>query len=170
MNENLGNPISGTRVTNKAVCTGVAATAATTVIVTPAGTGAKLEYTIKGKAYTMAAATFATPTTDIITGKAFVPLLANEGCVFLLAMDSGATTMRAAQGTIVPLNAGVWTGGGARSEFPALPDTLAPFAYIVAKQATTGTTWTFGTGNWNQAGLTCAVVDILAVPSRPQVD
>jgi len=167
MNSNTGSPSSGSYFTTKTVCTGVATTAATTVIITPAGTGAVLQYCIKGKAYNMAAATFATPTVDIVTGAAFLPLLANKGCVFVLAMDAGVTTMRAAQGPIVDITSSSFSGGS-RSEFPVMPDTLAPFAYIVAKQSSAGTTWTFGSANWNQAELTCAVVDVLTLPGRPQ--
>ena len=47
-------------------------------------TAAAVVFSIKGKMYSVVAATnAATPTIDADTGVAFAPLLPNQGCVFL---------------------------------------------------------------------------------------
>ena len=168
MNENIGSPTGGTYFTNKAVTTGITGQGATTFSCTPAGTAHKMEFVVNGKACNKAAISGgATPTTDAISGLAFTALAANQGCVFVYALNA-AGTISAVQGTIVPLDrSGNFVA--ARSEFPALPDTLAPFCYVVCKNGSTGSAWTFGTSQWIATGMTATPVDVLALPARPQV-
>jgi hypothetical protein len=146
--------------------TGVTATGATTFTATPVGTAAAIGFCIKGKAYTKATISGgATPTTDAITGAAFLPLAASRACNFVLGLDSGGN-IKAAQGTIVTLD----PSGNlqADSEFPFLPDTMCPFAYITCKNGSTGSAWTFGSSNWNATGMTATPVSVMALPARPQ--
>lgn len=167
MNENIGSPTGGTFTPVYVAITGVTATGATTFTATPVGTAAAISYCIKGKAYTKATISGgATPTTDAISGSAFTALAANQGCVFVLGLDAAAN-IKAAQGTVAPLDAG--GNFAVRSEFPPLPDTIAPFAYIVCKNGATGSAWTFGTSNWNATGMTATPVSLMTLPGRPQV-
>jgi len=164
---NLGVPSSGTYFTNKAVTSGINATTATTFSTTPAGTSAVMQYCVKGKACNKAAISGGTtPTTDAVTGAAFTALTANQGCVYVYGLDAGGN-IKAIAGTIQTLD----SGGSftSRSEFPFVPDTIAPFAYVVCKNGSTGSAWTIGTSNWDATGMTATPVDVLTLPARPQV-
>lgn len=164
MYQNIGVPYSGTFFLNKAVVTGVTGQTAKTFSATPEGTGAKMQYCIKGKAYSKAAISGGSlPTTDALTGAAFVPLTANTGCNVVLALDSGGN-IKAAQGPVKALDsAGNFTGS---PEFPVMPETLAAFAYIECKAGSTATSWVFGTGNWDATGITATPVDVIMLPAR----
>lgn len=153
------------------MCTMKAALAAGTTT-TYSTTGTTL-FCIKGKAYSKAAVTNgATPTTDIATGAAFVPVPIGGGSVFVFGYDSGGT-IRVAQGSIVTLDA---TGAfSVLPQFPTIPDTVCPFGYqlIKAAPATATTpavaTWTFGTNdNSSVTGVTYTMVDVMTLPARPQ--
>lgn len=167
MNETLGVPSGGSMVTNYVAITGITATGATTFTATPVGTAAAISFMVKGKSFTKATISGgATPTTDAITAAAFVALAANQGCVFVIGLDASGN-VKAAQGNVQSLDsAGSFV---ARSEFPSMPDTIAPLTYVVCKNGSTGTAWTFGTSNWNATGMTATPVNIMALPSRPQV-
>ncbi len=166
MNDNLGSPTGGTFTPTYVAITAVTATATATFTATPVGTAAAISYCIKGKAYTKATITTTSPgTTDAITSAAFVALAANQGCVVVLGLDSGGN-IKAAQGTVATMAGGSFV---TRSEFPVLPDTIAPFAYIVCANGATGSAWTFGTSNWNATGMTATPVSVMCLPSRPQV-
>jgi len=167
MNGNLGVPSSGTYFTNSSVVTGITAQTATTFSATPAGTGAVMQYCVKGKACNKAAISGgATPTTDAVTGAAFTALAANEGCVYVYGLDA-AGNIKVIAGNIQTLD----SGGSftSRSEFPVVPDTIAPFCYVVCKNGSTGSAWTFGTSNWDATGMTATPVNVLCLPARPQV-
>jgi hypothetical protein len=145
------------------------ATAGTTTTFTTAN--ATL-YTLRSKVFSRAAATnLATPTTDITTGAAFNAVSANNGCVFLLCWDSGASALRVAQGPIQALD--VSGSFVTAPQWPAFnSDTLCPFAYLVARVASGGSSWTFGTSNLAgpPANTTLTFVDVaLGIPDRPQV-
>ena len=125
------------------------------------------DFAIGGASFRKAAASnAATPTTDIVTGAAFRPLIANQACIFLYALDSGGT-IRVAQGPIVTLSD--VTGLLSAVHFPGLPDTLAPIGYLYAQAGTTTVgTWTFGTNNLSGVtGLTYTFRDINTIPGQP---
>ncbi len=155
------------------LCTSYAALAASGAATTFTTTGATL-YAIKGKAYTTsAAASAATPTSDAVAGTTFASntLAKNYGTVFVWAYDGSSTTaataIKVAQGSVVALDeAGNFLSA---PQFPTIPDTLAPFAYTTVKNGSTGSAWTFGTSNWNAAGITLAHQNVMTLPGRPQV-
>jgi hypothetical protein len=150
-----------TFVTTKAGLSGITG-AATTF-----STTAAIVYAINGKAYSKAAVSGgATPTTDSITGVAFVPLAANQGCAFLFHVNA-AGTIGVAQGGVQALDkSGAFV---VPPQFADVPDTVAPFGYVIVKDGSTGGAWTFGTSNWNATGITVSVQDILSTPGRAQV-
>lgn len=134
-------------------------------------TGAAVTFAVRGKAFTRAAATnFATPTVDVTTGAAFATVSANQGCVFVFSWDTTATpVLRVSQSSVLTLDA---TGSFVNApNFPMVPDTVCPFAYLVVRAGSTAVgTWTFGTNNLSGVtGLTYTFVDVLTLPDRPQV-
>jgi hypothetical protein len=155
------------------MCVSKATLAASGAATTFSTTGATL-YCIKGKAYTTsAAASAATPTSDAALGTTFAAntLAANQGTVFVWCYDGSSTTaataIKVCQGTEEALDAlGAFINA---PQFPGIPDTLAPFAYTVVKNGSTGSAWTFGTSNWNATGITLAHQDVMTLPARPQV-
>ena len=108
----------------------------------------------------------ATPTTDITTGAAFVPLTTGKGCVFVFGWDSSAPTVfKVAQGKVV--NTADVTNGSAAYEFPSIPATFCPVAYVTISYVGSST-WTFGTSNWNATTTTIGtVVNIGLLPTQP---
>lgn len=148
--------------TTKAGLTGISG-AATTY-----STGSlTLQYAVGGKAYNKTQVNGgATPTTDAVTAAAFPALAANQGTVLLWGFDASGN-IKLAQGSIETLDA---AGNFYRApQFPIMPDTITPFAYVIAKDGSTGGAFTAGTSNWNTTGMTYAVVDILTMPDRPQI-
>ena len=142
--------------------------AGTTTTLSTTGTNT---FCINGKAYTRTALTNqATPTTDVNTSLAFVGVKANKGSIYLIGFDSGGN-IKVAQGEITDLDA---SGAFAIApEFPLLPDTVCPVAYLVIKAGSTAdatTGWIFGsTNNSGVTGITYTFVDIIALPNRPQI-
>lgn len=125
---------------------------------------------IRGKAYSHAAlSNTATPTTDVNTGLAYVPVTTNTGCVFVIGFNA-AGTLLAAQGGLQALDAaGLFT---ISPQFPILPDNFAPIAYQVIKAGSTAAAagWVFGTGNQaSVTGITYTIVDVMGLPDRPQI-
>lgn len=148
------------------MCTMKAALAAGTTT-TYSTTGVTL-FCIGGKAYSKAAVTNgATPTTDATTAAAFVAVGANYGSVFVFGYDKDGT-IKVSQGSVVALDA-----SGAfilAPQFPAIPDTVCPFGYLVIKAGSTASNWTFGSSNLSGAtGITYTFVDVMTMPARPQV-
>jgi hypothetical protein len=138
----------------------------TTTTYTTANT---VQYSIKGKAYSKTAVTNgATPTTDATTGAAFNAISANQGCAFVFGFDSSGA-IKVSQGGIQALD----TSGNfiISPQFPAIPDTICPFGYLVFKGGSTlSGTWTFGSSNLSGVtGATYTFVDIQTLPDRPQV-
>lgn len=115
----------------------------------------------------------ASPTTDAVTGAAFVAITPGKACAFVLGVNLADGSLKACQGALVDTYTGVTTTVGAfkiAPQFPSLPDDFCPFAYFLARGAPSLTTWTFGTDNWNASSVTCsAVVDIATLPARPQI-
>jgi hypothetical protein len=103
-------------------------------------------YAIKGKLYAQASAwsNTATPTKDWATGNAFNVIAANQGSVFAVGLDG-------------PVGQG------------STDNDFCPVGYIVVKNGSTGSNWTFGTNNYNATGITFTCVDVATLPDRPQV-
>lgn len=142
------------------------AAAGTTTTLTTANT---VLYAIKGKAFTKAGASnAATPTTDATTGAAYVAVPVNYGCAYVLGYDA-AGTLKVSQGGLQALD----SSGNfiVAPQMPMVPDTVAPFAYLVTKVGSTGAAWTFGSSNLAgpPTGVTHTFVDVMTLPDRPQV-
>jgi len=133
-----------------------------------------IAFSIEGKAYTKTAITDgATPTTDAVTGSAFVALqgagssAGGKGCAFVWCLDSSGN-VKVAQGPVVDVDStGAFAPVGA-PQLPALPSNLTPFAYSISKHYGVSTTFTFGTDNWNKSGHTHAIQNVHVLPRRPQ--
>lgn len=161
MYDTLAAPFGGNFVTTKAAIGGFTAGISTYLAV-----NAQV-YAINGKAYAKAAITAsASPTTDINTGIAFVPVTANKGSVFVFALNA-AGTVGVAQGSVETMESGAFINP---PQFPRLPDTWTAFGYLVVKGASTVVgNWIFGVGLWDATGITVAAQDVLMLPARPQV-
>ena len=103
-------------------------------------------------------------TTDGTTGEAFVPLANGETCLFVFSWTAdGAWHVH--QGPVV-LTADV-VDESAALEFPSIPDTHVPFAYVSILHAN-ATPFLFGTGNWDQTGVTVGtVINCALLPTQP---
>lgn len=135
-------------------------------------TGAAVLYAIGGKALNKAAvAGGATPTTDATTGAA-IAIKAGQGTVVVWCLDA-AGAVRVVQGSVEAVDqSGKFLV--APPQFPAIPDTLTPFAYSVHKGNPSGHatplagTFTFGVSTWDTAGTVHTLADLIALPNRPQ--
>jgi len=132
-----------------------------------------ITFCINGKAYTKTAITDgATPTTDHVTGAAFVGLVGTasgggQGCAFVWCLNSSGS-VKVIQGPVIALNSsGDFAPVGA-PQFPQIPSDVVPFAYMVSKHYGQGSTFTFGSSNWNISGYSHAIQNILVLPNRPQ--
>jgi len=106
----------------------------------------------------------ATPTTDA-DGAAFTALAASEACVFVVGIIA-AGTIAVSQGPVVAMDAD--TNEPLFSlEFPDINDTFLPFGYVVIKNGSTGSAWTFGASNWDATGVVDTFADIAFLPDRP---
>lgn len=131
-------------------------------------TTATVTYAIRSKLYSKTAVTNgATPTTDATTGLAFVPVPVNSGSVFVFGFDASGN-IKVSQGQVQALDvSGAFVTA---PQLPVVPDTVAPFGYLVVKVGSTGATWTFGSSNLSGAtGVTYAFQDVTALPDRPQI-
>lgn len=129
--------------------------------------GNQFDYTNKGQFYRKAAASNAAmPTTDRATGKAFVPLAANESCLFGFCLDVNGNVV-VIQGPKV--NTGELTGGGAALQYPQCDDSLTPFGYALASASgALAAPWVLGVGNTSGVtGLTLTFRDIMDFPAQP---
>ncbi len=164
---------------------GLAAGTTTTLTQTLAAGATANIIAIRGKMYSVAAlANTATPTTDYATGKAFLPVLANNGCVFLIGFNA-AGALKAIQGQVAPLDtvtvpgnfitgpnfgglgpSGSANGAGGGNDF-------CPIGYLVIQAGSTAnatTGWTFGTNNMSGVtGIRYTFDDVCGIPDRPQV-
>lgn len=97
------------------------------------------------------AAGAATPTSDAATGQA-ITLTANKARAVAWVIDSGGTT-KVVAGPVVD------NASGAVCPYPAIPAGHIPIAvHTIAGGSTLSGTWTFGSSNWNAAGLTVGTV------------
>lgn len=131
-------------------------------------TGASgFSFAIDGKAYNKTQVSAGTtPTTDGNTG-APITLTAGYGTVVVWAINASGT-VSVYQGSEEALDSsGDFINA---TQLPRLPDTVAPFAYTIHKGGSTlSGTFTFGSSDWNTTGMTHTVVDVMQLPSRPQV-
>lgn len=130
------------------------------------------DYLINGKAGTTTVQTTANfPTLDDVTGVAMVGLaLKNTGTVVVLGVQLGAAVMVAAQGSVETIDAAGNFLASSPPKFPALKDNFCPLAYIIIKaDSTLAAPFVVGTSLWTQTGVTEVIVNIGALPDRPQV-
>lgn len=138
--------------------------AGTTSTISTTGT---LPYAVQGQVYNRTALTNSpTPTVDIMTGRPFVPLVADQACIFLFALDA-AGNVRVTQGPIAKLSDIV--GKLAAAHFPTLNDDLTPIGYLYAQAGLTLVgTWLFGTNNLSGVtGMTYSFRDVFLIPAQP---
>lgn len=159
MSTNITNAAYGGNLTlkNAVLATGTTSTFSTTNAI---------DYTVQGRFATLGAqANTATPTVDGNTGKAFVPLAADQACIFAFFVNlAGAVSV--AQGPVVKNSE--LTGGSAAAQFPQSDDSKAPFGYmLVQASAALAAPWTFGTTIWASTGLTVAARSVMDYPAQP---
>lgn len=128
-------------------------------------------YLIRSKFYTKGAITNqATPTTDALTGLAFIAVPANQGSIYAVGFNA-AGTLLAVQGSVESLDVnGAFING---PQFGGLPLDFAMIGYIVIKAGSTASSapgWVFGTSNMSAVtGITYTFVDATGLPDRPQI-
>lgn len=112
----------------------------------------------------------ATPTTDCVTGTAFLPLSTNKATVLVIGQKADST-IQMAQGSIEDTQTGVTTTAGAfirAPQFPSLPDDFMVLGYNLVRTAPSASAWTPGTGEWAATGVTATeFVQCGALPDRP---
>lgn len=128
-------------------------------------------YAILGKAYYKAQlSNGATPTTDAVTGAAFLPVAANYGSVYTIGFNA-AGTLQVVQGEIQALD--VQGNFITAPQFGPIPNDFCPVGYLIIKAGSTASAspgWVFGTDN--QSGVTGITYDFqncITLPDRPQV-
>lgn len=115
----------------------------------------------------------ASPTTDAVTGAAFIPLTANQATVLVWCITT-AGAIKLAQGTITPTETGITTTAGnfiAAPQFPEIDlNAMCPIAYGLVRTSPTGSAFTAGTTSWAASGITSSTFkNISVLPDRPQV-
>ena len=114
----------------------------------------------------------ATPTTDAVTGAAFVALSDNKATVLVIGQKADST-IQMAQGSIEDTQVGVTTTAGdfiRAPQFPSLPDDFMVLGYALVRTAPSADAWTPGTGEWAATGVTSSqFVQCGVLPDRPQV-
>lgn len=112
----------------------------------------------------------ATPTTDAVSGAAFVALTDNQATVLVIG-QTAAGVIQMAQGSIVPTEIGVTTTAGAfvnAPQFPALPADFMVFGYNLVRTAPSAADFTAGTSSWTATGITASeFVQCGVLPDRP---
>jgi len=129
-------------------------------------TYAATNYRIGAKTYTVGAGSnTATPTTDAVTGAAFVEQPVGSACAYVFGFNAAGTFLLA-QGPIV-------TGYKYQNDieplyFPTLPDTFCPIGYEIVELASNASAWKIGTNNQaTLTGNTKTFVPCAFLPSRP---
>jgi hypothetical protein len=136
-----------------------------------------ISFVINGKIASKSAITDGvTPTTDYNTTAAFPALVGGasvsgaygQGAIVVWGLISGGT-VKCVQGVASSLD--VNGSFVIAPQFPAVPDTMTPFAYQVLKAGATASASAiiFGTANWNATGFTNAIVNVAVLPDGPQV-
>lgn len=160
MSTTVSNALAGGNI-----CFGKAGMAAGTTTTTTVTTATN--YSIRGRMYTLAAGSNgATPTTDAVTGAAFLPLIAGKSCIFVYCADT-AGALNIVQGPLV--NGADVTGKLAAVHFPVIPVNLTAVGYLYAQAGSTlVSTWTLGVNNMSGVtGMTYTIRDLATVPAQP---
>lgn len=113
----------------------------------------------------------ASPTTDVNTGAAFLPLSPNKATVLVWGVNA-AGAIQVVQGTIVDTAPGVTTTVGAfrdAPQFPSIPDDFCPIGYSLHRTAPSAATWTPGTSAWAASGVSTTFRNVSTLPERPQI-
>jgi len=161
---------------------GLAAGTTTTLTQTLVGGATGNVIAIRGKMYLVTAlSNTATPTVDYATGKAFVPVLASQGSVFMVGFDHGGV-LRVCQGQVVPLDTvtepgnfvtAPQFGGMGPAGSGSTDQDFCPIGYLVIQAGSTAnntTGWVFGTNNMaSVTGITYTFQDVCGLTDRPQV-
>ena len=147
-----------------------AATSGATTTTTTTGSATLIDYAIKGKAYSLTPATStATATTDANTGVAAKAVGAGYGSVYVFCANTSQAGGKWVQGDVKALDA---AGNFVDApQFPAIPDSLCPYGYLVIKAGSTNTVpWVCGSHNMSGVtGITYTFVPVLTLPATPQV-
>lgn len=129
--------------------------------------GTAFAFAILGKAYSKATVSNGASPTAQADGTPFTDLAADQACVLVWCVNSGGT-VGVFQGEVQAVDPDTDVAKTA-CPFPSIPDAWCPFAY--AKIQTNGAaTFDIGSENWNKAGVTKAVVDVITLPDRPATD
>jgi hypothetical protein len=164
---------------------GLAAGTTTTLTQTLAAGATANVIAIRGKMYSVAAlSNTATPTVDYATGKAFLPVLANQGSAFMVGFNA-AGALKVIQGNVVPLDTITVPGGflnapqfGALGPAGSVPgaggsNDFCPIGYLLIQAGSTAsntTGWVFGTNNMAAVtGITYTFDDVCGITDRPQI-
>lgn len=144
--------------------------------VTTYDTTLTINFAIKGKGFRKTAVTTGTtPTTGFTSGSpstavTLTTLAVSQGCVLVWSMISDGT-VKIHQSAIKTLDAS--NNFQEPDGIPDFPDvdlnTYCPFAYMVLKNGSTGSTFTIGSSNWNATGMSVAIDNVMfGLPDRPQ--
>lgn len=113
----------------------------------------------------------AAPTTDAVTGAAFVALADNQATVLVVGQNAAGTVLMA-QGSIEDTQVGVTTTAGdfiLAPQFPNLPADFMVWGYNLVRTAPSASAYTPGTSNWDATGITASqFVQCGVLPDRPQ--
>lgn len=102
----------------------------------------------------------ATPTTDAVTGNAFVALTDNKATVLVFGVNA-AGAIQMAQGGIEDTEVGITTTAGdfkRAPQWPSIPDDFCPIGYLLVRTAPSASDWTPGTSSWTATGVTASAV------------
>lgn len=115
----------------------------------------------------------AVPTSDCVTGSAFVAMATKKATVFVMG-QTAAGAIQMCQGSVVDTELGVTTTAGAfisAPQFPTLPDDFMVLGYALVRTAPSmSTSWTLGTSAWAATGVTTSeFVQCGTLPDRPQI-
>lgn len=126
-----------------------------------------LDYCIRGKAYSKATVSNGTTPTADGDANTFSTLATNKACVLVWTLDTAGTVDLWQSNVVDFTDAGDYPDG--LPQFPVIDfDTYCPFGYTVLSNASTGSTFTIGSSNWDATGATATDVDVLVLPDRPQ--
>lgn len=106
----------------------------------------------------------ATPTTQG-DSSAFTALAASQISVFVYCVVA-AGTIAVFQGSVEDMAVDTVIRAPL---FPSLDlETYCPFGYVIVKNGSTGSAWTYGSSNWTATGVTDTYTDVFVLPNRPQ--
>lgn len=114
----------------------------------------------------------AAPTTDAVTGAAFLAMGDNKATVLVVGQNAAGTVLMA-QGSIEDTLVGVTTTAGdfiRAPQFPTVPDDFMVWGYNLVRTAPSAADYTPGTSSWTATGITASeFVQCGVLPDRPQV-